>query len=79
MTYRPQATRCTQKQLAYLAYWRARGYQFKRGEKIPESTTIRPGFATRYPRIHAVIGTAILSAIWMFAIAAWVYVGAGLI
>lgn len=39
---RPQATRCTQKQLAYLAYWQKRGYTFDRDDVIPESTSIRP-------------------------------------
>lgn len=37
-----QATRCTQKQLAYLAYWQARGYHFPRGAVIPESTLTPP-------------------------------------
>lgn len=40
---RTQATRCTQRQLAYLAYWQARGYHFPRGVVIPESTSIKPG------------------------------------
>ena len=38
----PQATRCTQRQLAYLAYWQARGYHFDRDAVIPENTSIRP-------------------------------------
>jgi hypothetical protein len=37
-----QATRATQKQLAYLAYWQRLGYQFGRGDVIPESTEIPP-------------------------------------
>ncbi len=36
------ATRCTQKQLAYLAYWQALGYTFGRDDVIPEDTRIRP-------------------------------------
>ena len=37
-----QATRATQKQLAYLAYWQRLGYRFGRGDVIPESTEIPP-------------------------------------
>lgn len=37
-----QATRCTQRQLAYLAYWQALGYTFPRNAVIPESTLIKP-------------------------------------
>lgn len=39
---RSQATRYTQKQLAYLAYWESRGYVFGRNDVIPESTLIPP-------------------------------------
>ena len=39
---KPQATRCTQRQLAYLAHWQALGYTFGREAVIPESTSIRP-------------------------------------
>lgn len=37
-----QATRCTQRQLAYLAHWQALGYTFDRYAVIPESTLIKP-------------------------------------
>lgn len=37
-----QATRCTQKQLAYLAFWQAKGYHFDRDAVIPESTLTPP-------------------------------------
>jgi hypothetical protein len=37
-----QATRCTQAQLAYMAYWQAKGHHFPRGAVIPESTTTPP-------------------------------------
>jgi len=37
-----QATRCTQRQLAYLAHWKALGYTFDRDAVIPENTSIRP-------------------------------------
>ena len=39
---KPQATRCTQRQLAYLACWQARGYTFPRDAVIPESTLTPP-------------------------------------
>jgi hypothetical protein len=39
---KPQATRCTQKQLAYLTHWQQRGYTFGRDATIPESTEILP-------------------------------------
>lgn len=42
---KPQATRVTQKQLAYLAYWqdpKNGGYTFDRDAVIPESTEIPP-------------------------------------
>ena len=39
---KPQATRCTQRQLACLAYWQARGYSFPRDAVIPESTLTPP-------------------------------------
>ena len=39
---RTQATRCTQKQLAYLAHWQALGYTFPRNAVIPESTLTPP-------------------------------------
>lgn len=40
---KPQATRLTSQQLAYLAYWQKRGYKIGRDEAIPEDTRIAPG------------------------------------
>lgn len=37
-----QATRCTQAQLAYLVYWKARGNTFPRDAVIPENTLTPP-------------------------------------
>ncbi|WAX22766.1 hypothetical protein MAJJADAN_00004 [Pseudomonas phage Amjad_SA] len=37
-----QATPCTQRQLAYLAYWQQRGYHFGRDDVIPEDISIPP-------------------------------------
>lgn len=40
---KPQATRLTSRQLAYLAHWQNRGYTIGRDEAIPEDTRIAPG------------------------------------
>ena len=53
----PQATRCTQAQLAYLEYWQARGYTFPRDAVIPESTLIKPD-AWNLPTRTALVVTA---------------------
>lgn len=39
-----QATRCTQKELAMLAYWEERGIQIRRDQPIPMSTTDRQDY-----------------------------------
>jgi hypothetical protein len=53
---KPQATRCTQEELAYLAYWQDKGFTFKPGEPIPLNTVTPPSFATRRPILDALIG-----------------------
>jgi hypothetical protein len=58
---KPQATRVTQKQLAYLAYWqdpKNGGYTFDRDAVIPESTEIQPE-AWRLPRVVDLAFTAV--------------------
>ena len=75
---RTQATRCTQKQLAHLAHWQARGYTFGRNESAPESTLTPPSFATRHPILDALIGGMILLIGFGGMIAIWVSAGAGL-
>ena len=52
-----QATRCSRRQLAYLAYWQSRGYRFGRDDVIPESTVIPP-VQWRLPRAVDLIFTA---------------------
>lgn len=37
-----QATRCTQRQLAYLAHWQALGYTFDRDAVIPSDIRVKP-------------------------------------
>lgn len=38
----PQATRCTQRQLSYLAHWQALGYTFDRDAVIPSDIRVKP-------------------------------------
>jgi hypothetical protein len=57
-----QATRCTQKQLAYLAYWQARGYTFGRDDVIPECTMTPPP-SWHMPRKVDLIATAVVLAV----------------
>ena len=54
-----QATRCTQKQLAYWSYWSKRGYTFGRDDVIPEDTSIRPA-AWNLPSRTVLAVTAVL-------------------
>lgn len=55
-----QATKATPKQLAYLAYWQARGYRFGRYEAIPENTCITP---SKWDRPRAIELVATLAAL----------------
>ena len=55
----PQATKATQKQLAYLAHWQALGYTFDRDAVIPEDTRIAPD-AWRVPLRVELAATAII-------------------
>lgn len=74
-----QATRTTQKQLAYLAYWQARGYRFGRNELAPESTATPPSFASLHPIIDAAIGGLILAAGFGGLLAYWIAIGSGIV
>lgn len=61
-----QATKASQKQLAYWSYWTAKGHVFKRGDVIPESTLIPPGKSWHWAEF-AVSGVLILAcAAWMW-------------
>lgn len=73
-----QATRCTQEELAYLAYWQSKGFTFKRGEPIPLNTVTPPSLATRRPVLDAIL--ALSSILTVLALAAgWLAKAAGLI
>ncbi|AFV50656.1 hypothetical protein G169_gp43 [Pseudomonas phage AF] len=71
-----QATRYTRKELAYLAYWEARGYRFKRGQKPPLSTDTPPGFAVSNPILDALCGLFIIVFVTGLCFT-WVYYAAG--
>lgn len=64
-----QATRCTQRQLAYLAYWQARGYTFPRGAVIPENTNTPPADWSLPTRtvlaVSAVMPTFVCAVLWV--------------
>ena len=51
-----QATKCTQRELAMLAYWQSKGIQIRRDQKIPLSTCTPPSFATDHPVLDAMLG-----------------------
>lgn len=74
---KPQATRCTQKELAYFAHWEARGYTFAPGEKPPCSTLTPPSLATRRPILDAALGAAVLVFGIGGMLALWIEAGAG--
>ena len=66
-----QATRCTQRQLAYLAHWQALGYTFDRDAVIPESTSIRPVAWNLPTRTALVVSAAMLVVVyWILKVAA---------
>lgn len=75
---KPQATKTTRKQLAYLAHWQARGYTFKPGESAPENTTTPPSFATRHPIADAACGALMLACFALVSAGLWIWIGAGL-
>lgn len=50
------ATKCTQKELAMLAYWQERGYEIRRDQQIPLDTCTPPSFAQAHPIWDAAIG-----------------------
>lgn len=75
---REQATRCTQAELAYLAFWESKGYTIKPGEPVPLNTLTPPSLATRRPVLDAAIAGAIILAA-MGMIGFWIGKAAGLI
>lgn len=77
---KPQATRYTPQEEAYMAYWEARGYRFGPGEKPPINTHTPPGaedsFQHRHPILDALIGSLILGSFSFGLIALWIWAGA---
>jgi len=72
------ATKCTQRELAMLAYWQSRGIQIRRDQKIPLSTETPPSFATDHPVLDAMLGLGIIICIFS-GVAFWVATAAGLL
>lgn len=60
----PMATRATQKQLAYFAYWQARGYQFPRNAVIPESKLIKPDTWNLPRRVDLLVSALMLVSVY---------------
>ena len=60
-----QATRCTQRQLAYLAHWQALGYTFGRDAVIPESTLTPPDTWALPSRTVLAVTAAMLAAVFI--------------
>jgi hypothetical protein len=54
------ATRCTQKELAMLAYWQQRGHDMRNNRPVPLQTETPPCFATDHPLLDAAIGLGII-------------------
>lgn len=72
-----QATRYTQEELAYLAYWEARGYRFKKGEKPPMNTVTPPSLAVSHPVVDAFAGAFIMAFVF-YMLYEWLLAGARL-
>lgn len=73
-----QAKRCTQKEIAYLGYWRSKGFVIGVDDVIPLNTVTPPQFATKHPIIDALAGAIIIVAAILMA-GTWLAYGAGLI
>lgn len=72
------ATRCTQRELAMLAYWQSKGIQIRRDQPIPLSTCTPPSFTTDHPILDAMLGLGIIICVVSGA-AFWIGVGAKLL
>jgi hypothetical protein len=73
-----QATRCTQQELAFLAYWQSKGYTFKRGDPVPLNTVTPPSLATRRPVLDVVLALAGIVTVLALA-GTWLAKAAGLL
>lgn len=75
---KPQATRCTQRELAMLAYWQQRGFDMRKNRHVPLSPETPPSFATDHPIADAMIGLGIIVMIFSGA-AFWIATAAKLV
>lgn len=74
---KPQAKRCTRKELAYLSHWRRNGYMLTVDEQIPLSTLTPPSLATRKPIVDALAGGGVVVVCLVLA-GAWLGKAAGI-
>ncbi len=74
---RAQAKRCTQKELAYLSYWRRQGFNLAIDDPIPLNTFTPPSLATRRPIVDALVGGLLVIAVLALA-GAWLGKAAGI-
>lgn len=62
---KPQATRCTQRQLAYLAHWQALGYHFDRDAVIPSDIRVKPDAWNLPTRTVLAVTAVMLAAVYL--------------
>ena len=62
---KPQATRCTQSQLAYLAYWQALGYTFDRDAVMPSDIRVKPDAWNLPTRTVLAVSAVMLAAVFI--------------
>ncbi|BAO20656.1 hypothetical protein [Pseudomonas phage PPpW-3] len=76
---RQQAKKANRVELAYLSYWRSRGFFLGVDDDVPLNTITAPDtFIHRHPILDALLGLAIIAMV-VGAVVLWVARGAGLI
>lgn len=71
MKSKPQAVKATPEELAYLSFWRQRGYHIGPNDPIPCNTMTPPTWERRHPIKGALIGSAVLVAVFFVLLKAW--------
>lgn len=76
---RQQAKKANRVELAYLSYWRDRGFFLSIDDEVPLNTVTPPDtFIHRHPILDAFFGVAIIAMV-VGAVVLWIARGAGLI
>lgn len=75
---RTQATKCSPKELAMLAYWQQRGFDMRNNRPVPLSTETPPSLATDHPVLDAMLGLGIIVMVFS-GVAFWVATAAKLV